>query len=92
MNLSPASGESCSNFEVHKCKVDNLVTVMILKLIQKATNKIATMDFMKNGYRRIPIFDNDCYVCDDVFVLGYFKKEKFNHDYIIINQFIYFIY
>ena len=35
---------------------------------------------MKNGYRRIPIFDNDCYVCDDVFVLGYFKKEKFNHD------------
>ena len=35
---------------------------------------------IKNGYRRIPIFDNDCYVCDDVFVLGYFKKEKFNHD------------
>ena len=34
---------------------------------------------MKNGYRRIPIFDNDCYICDDVFVLGYFKKEKFNH-------------
>ena len=48
MNLSAASGVSCSNFEVHKCKVDNLVTVMILKLIQKATNKIATMDFMKN--------------------------------------------
>ena len=30
---------------------------------------------MKNGYRRIPIFDNDCYICDDVFVLGFFKKE-----------------
>ena len=30
---------------------------------------------MKNGYRRIPIFDNDCYICDDVFVLGLFKKE-----------------
>jgi len=34
---------------------------------------------MKNGYRRIPIFDNECYICDGAFVLGYFniaKKEK----------------
>ena len=29
---------------------------------------------MKNGYRRIPIFDNDSYICDVVFVLGLFKK------------------
>ena len=34
--------------------------------------------FMKNGYRKIPIFDNDCYMCDGVFVLGYFKKKKKN--------------
>ena len=31
---------------------------------------------MKNGYRRIPIFDNDCYICDGVFVLGYFQKRS----------------
>ena len=34
---------------------------------------------MKNGYRRIPIFDNECYICDGAFVIGYFnitKKEK----------------
>ena len=30
---------------------------------------------MKNGYRKIPIFDNDCYICEGVFVLGYFKKK-----------------
>jgi len=31
---------------------------------------------MKNGYRKIPIFDNDCYICDGVYVLGYFKIKK----------------
>ena len=31
---------------------------------------------MKNGYRKIPIFDNDCYICEGVFVLGYFQKTK----------------
>ena len=31
---------------------------------------------MKNGYRKIPIFDNDCYICDGVFVLGYFQKRS----------------
>ena len=31
---------------------------------------------MKNGYRKIPIFDNDCYICDGVFVLGYFQKRN----------------
>ena len=31
---------------------------------------------MKNGYRKIPIFDNDCYICEGVFVLGYFQKRK----------------
>ena len=31
---------------------------------------------MKNGIRKIPIFDNDCYICDGVFVLGYFQKKK----------------
>ena len=30
---------------------------------------------MKNGYRKIPIFDNDCYICEGVFVLGYFRKK-----------------
>ena len=29
---------------------------------------------MKNGYRKIPIFDNDCYICEGVFVLGFFQK------------------
>ena len=33
---------------------------------------------MKKGYRRIPIFDNDCNICEETFVLGYFKKEKLN--------------
>ena len=33
---------------------------------------------MKNGYRRIPIYDNNCHICDDTFVIGYFKKEKLN--------------
>ena len=31
---------------------------------------------MKNGYRKIPIFDNDCYICDGVYVLGYFKIKR----------------
>ena len=31
---------------------------------------------MKNGYRKIPIFDNDCYINEGVFVLGYFQKRK----------------
>ena len=31
---------------------------------------------MKNGIRRIPIFDNDCYICDGVFMVGFFQKKK----------------
>ena len=31
---------------------------------------------MKNGIRRVPIYDNDCYICDGAFVLGYFQKKK----------------
>ena len=31
---------------------------------------------MKNGIRRIPIYDNNCYICDGAFVLGYFQKKK----------------
>ena len=31
---------------------------------------------MKSGYRRIPIFDNNCYICDEAFVLGYFSVSK----------------
>ena len=31
---------------------------------------------MKNGLRKVPIFDNDCYICDGAFVLGYFEKKK----------------
>ena len=33
---------------------------------------------MKNGIRRIPIFDNDCYICDGVFLVGFFQKKKRN--------------
>ena len=33
---------------------------------------------MKNGIRRIPIFDNDCYICDGVFMVGFFQKKKRN--------------
>ena len=31
---------------------------------------------MKNGYRKIPVFDNDCYICDGAFALGYFSLSK----------------
>ena len=31
---------------------------------------------MKNGIRRIPIFDNDCFICDGTFVLGHFQKKR----------------
>ena len=31
---------------------------------------------MRNGYRKIPIFDNDCYINEGVFVLGFFQKYK----------------
>ena len=31
---------------------------------------------LKNGIRKIPIFDNDCYICEGVFVLGYFQMKK----------------
>jgi len=31
---------------------------------------------MKNGIRRVPIFDNDCYICDGAFVLGFFQKKR----------------
>ena len=31
---------------------------------------------MRNGYRKIPIFDNDCYINEGVFVLGFFQKSK----------------
>ena len=32
---------------------------------------------MKEGYRRIPLFDNDCWICEGVFATGYFKKMKY---------------
>ena len=32
---------------------------------------------MKEGYRRIPLFDNDCWVCEGAFATGYFKKMKY---------------
>ena len=31
---------------------------------------------MKNGIRKIPIFDNDCYICEGAFVLGFFQLKK----------------
>ena len=31
---------------------------------------------MKNGIRKMPIFDNDCFICDGAFVLGHFQKKK----------------
>ena len=31
---------------------------------------------MKEGYRRIPLFDNDCWICEGAFAVGYFKKFK----------------
>ena len=32
---------------------------------------------MKEGYRRIPLFDNDCWICEGAFATGYFKKIKY---------------
>ena len=32
---------------------------------------------MKEGYRRVPLFDNDCWICDGSFAVGYFKKFKY---------------
>ena len=32
---------------------------------------------MKEGYRRIPLFDNDCWICEGAFATGYFKKMKY---------------
>jgi hypothetical protein len=32
---------------------------------------------MKEGYRRIPLFDNDCWICAGAFATGYFKKLKY---------------
>ena len=34
---------------------------------------------MKNGYRKIPLFDNDCYICDGAFLLGYFHIRQINN-------------
>ena len=31
---------------------------------------------MKNGIRKVPIFDNDCYICDGAFVLGFFQQKS----------------
>ena len=33
---------------------------------------------MKEGYRRIPLFDNDCWICEGAFAVGYFKKIKYS--------------
>ena len=33
---------------------------------------------MKEGYRRIPLFDNDCWICEGAFAVGYFKRSKYN--------------
>ena len=33
---------------------------------------------MKEGYRRIPLFDNDCWICEGAFAVGYFKRIKYN--------------
>ena len=35
---------------------------------------------MKNGYRKIPLFDNDCYICDGAFLLGHFQVSKINNN------------
>ena len=32
---------------------------------------------MKEGYRRIPLFDNDCWICEGAFATGFFKKVKY---------------
>ena len=32
---------------------------------------------MKEGYRKIPLFDNDCWICGGAYAVGYFKKTKF---------------
>ena len=32
---------------------------------------------MKEGYRRIPLFDNDCWICEGAFATGFFKKIKY---------------
>ena len=32
---------------------------------------------MKEGYRRIPLFDNDCFLCEGAYAVGYFKKTRY---------------
>ena len=32
---------------------------------------------MKEGYRRIPLYDNECWMCEGAFATGYFKKIKY---------------
>ena len=32
---------------------------------------------MKEGYRRIPLYDNDCWVCEGAFAVGFFKRIKY---------------
>ena len=32
---------------------------------------------MKEGYRKIPLFDNDCWICGGAYAVGYFKKTKY---------------
>ena len=31
---------------------------------------------MKEGYRKIPLYDNDCWICGGAYAVGYFKKTK----------------
>ena len=32
---------------------------------------------MKEGYRRIPLFDNNCLMCENAYAVGYFKKSRY---------------
>ena len=32
---------------------------------------------MKEGYRRIPLFDNNCLMCETAYAVGYFKKSRY---------------
>ena len=32
---------------------------------------------MKEGYRRIPLFDNECCICEMAYAVGYFKKSRY---------------
>ena len=70
------SGDEAMNIPVYEGDLGGLM-IKIYKDDNMIGRGCIPYCLMKEGYRRIPLFDNECSICEGAYAVGYFKKSRY---------------